>query len=256
MVSITTMPTTIDQLLADLEALRNKGITAPLAAGKDWTQLMLFEVVLISDLGPDKFKGLWTGTTDWNSSELLKPIDHYRRLLSYSNQDRDTFDWTDAEQLLIENKAAFQVMGDWEAADLDMKGFKDYGYLVFPGNGDAFQWLADAFVLPIEAKNVAGTKCWLQTVGSAEGQKAFNTRKGSIPARADADPADYPPYQRSAIADWKTGNPVPSCAHGSACPQGLQGTVNAALGKFSADGDPGSLQSALSAGVAQFVVKK
>jgi glucose/mannose transport system substrate-binding protein len=38
-------------------------------------------------------------------------------------------------------------------------------------------------------------------VASVEGQQAFNTRKGSIPARSDADPADYPAYQRAAIAD-------------------------------------------------------
>jgi len=147
------------------------------------------------------------------------------------------------------------LMGDWEAADLDAKGFKDYGYFVFPGNGDTFQWLADSFVLPKGAKNPDGTKCWLKAVGSAEGQKAFNTKKGSIPARTDATPGDYPQYQQAAMADWKTHKQAPSCAHGSACAQGLQGAINSAMGKFSTDLNVATLQNALAQAASQFITK-
>jgi len=156
----------------------------------------------------------------------------------------------------MDGKAAYQLMGDWEAADMDAKKFADYGYFTFPGNGDTYQWLADSFVLPKGAKNVDGTKCWLKTVGSADGQKAFNTKKGSIPARIDASPADYPAYQQAAMADWKTDTAVPSCPHGSACSQGWQGAVASAQGKFSTDGDVAALQSALAAAAAQYAPKK
>lgn len=252
---ITAPATTLAEFFAQLDTLKAKGVATPLALGKDWTQQMLFEAVLISDLGPDKFAGLWTGTTDWAGADVTAAINDYKKLLSYSNTDRDTFDWTDAEKLLIDGKAAFQLMGDWEAADLDTKGFADYNYSVFPGNGDAYQWLADSFVLPKGAKNPEGTKCWLKTLGSAAGQKAFNTRKGSIPARTDAVPADYPAYQQSAIADWAKGKTVPSCPHGSACSQGWQGAVASAQGKFSSDGDVASLQAALVAAAKQYAGK-
>ncbi len=242
---ITKDPATLDEFYADLDTLKAKGVSTPLALGKDWTQEMLFEAVLITDLGADKFTGLWSGTTDWAGADVTKGINDYKKLLSYTNKDRDTFDWTDAEKLIINGKAGFQLMGDWEAADLDAKGFKDYGYFVFPGNGTAYQWLADSFVLPKGGKNAEGTKCWLKTVGSAEGQKAFNTKKGSIPARTDASPADYPKYQQAAMADWKTDTAVPSCPHGSACSQGWQGAVASAQGKFSSDGDVAGLQKAL-----------
>src|SRR6185369_9403800 len=179
---ITKDPTTMAEFVADLDTLKAKGVGTPLALGKDWTQEMLFEAVLISDLGADAFTGLWNGKTDWKSAPVTQGINDYKKLLSYTNKDRDTFDWTDAEKLIMDGKAGFQLMGDWEAADLDAKGFKDYGYFVFPGNGTAYQWLADSFVLPKGAKDADGTKCWLKTVGSADGQKAFNTKKGSIPA--------------------------------------------------------------------------
>jgi glucose/mannose transport system substrate-binding protein len=252
---ITKAPTDLAGFIADLDKVKAKGIAAPLAIGKDWTQLMLFESVLITDLGADKFTGLWNGSTDWNDPGVTKAITDFKQLLTYTNTDRDALDWTDAEKLVMDGKAAYQLMGDWEAADLDAKGFKDYGWFTFPGNGDTFQWLADSFVLPKGAANVEGTKCWLKTVGSAAGQKAFNTKKGSIPARTDAAPADYPAYQQAAMADWKSFKQAPSCAHGSACSQGWQGAANSALGAFSTNQDTAALQKALATAASEFVKK-
>jgi glucose/mannose transport system substrate-binding protein len=252
---ITSNPTDLAGLIADLDKLKAKGIETPLAVGKDWTQLMLFESVLITDLGAEKFTGLWNGSTDWAGPEVTKAITDFTKLLSYTNTDRDALDWTDAEKLVMDGKAGYQLMGDWEAADLDAKGFKDYAWFTFPGNGTTFQWLADSFVLPKGAKNAEGTKCWLKTVGSADGQKAFNTKKGSIPARTDAAPADYPKYQQAAMADWKSATQVPSCAHGSACSQGWQGAANSAMGAYSTKQDAAALQKALAAAAQQFAKK-
>jgi glucose/mannose transport system substrate-binding protein len=252
---ITQTATTMDGFFADLDKLKAKNVT-PLALGKDWTQLMLFESVLVSDLGADKFTGLWNGATSWTGADVTKAIGDFQKLLTYTNKDtRDTYDWTDAEKLVMDSKAGYQLMGDWEAADLDAKGFKDYSYTVFPGNSGTYQWLADSFVLPKGAKNPEGTKCWLKTVGSAAGQQAFNTKKGSIPARIDAVATAFPAYQQSAINDWKSLKQVPSCAHGSACSQGMQGAFNSAMGKFSSDGNAAALQSALAAAASQFIKK-
>ena len=129
---ITKDATTLDAFFADLDKLKAKGVT-PLALGKDWTQLMLFESVLISDLGADKFTGLWNGTTDWDGADVTKAIADYKKLLTYTNTDRDTFDWTDAEKLIMDGKAGYQLMGDWEAADLDAKRLQGLRLLRLPG---------------------------------------------------------------------------------------------------------------------------
>ena len=252
---ITQNATTLDGFFADLDKLKAKNVT-PLALGKDWTQLMLFESVLIADLGADKFTGLWNGSTPWNGADVTKAIGDFSKLLTYTNKDtRDTYDWTDAEKLIMDGKAGYQLMGDWEAADLDAKKFADYGWFTFPGNGDTYQWLADSFVLPKGAKNPDGTKCWLKTLGSADGQKAFNTKKGSIPARTDASPADYPKYQQAAMGDWKSFTQVPSCAHGSACPQGWQADADSAFGAFSTNQDVAALQKALVTAAGKYTKK-
>src|SRR5437762_10031056 len=48
---ITAAPTSMQEFFTQLDTLKTKGVATPLALGKDWTQQMLFEAVLISDLG-------------------------------------------------------------------------------------------------------------------------------------------------------------------------------------------------------------
>ncbi|BEL12170.1 extracellular solute-binding protein [Actinoplanes sichuanensis] len=254
---ILTAPKTLDDFIANLGRLRRDGVESPLALGRDWTQLMLLESVLISDLGPKRFTGLFTGATKWEGKAVRAAIDDYATILDFSNADRDSLDWPEAERLLIDGKAGYQLMGDWLAADLAANNFSGYDSFTFPGNGKAFQWLADSFALTTGAPNPEGGACWLQTVASPEGQQAFSVEKGSIPARTDAPTTGFSDYQRKAADDWKSGVAVPSCAHGSACSQPWQNAANAALGAFSAAGgaaiDKASLQSALAAAAKQFI---
>jgi glucose/mannose transport system substrate-binding protein len=105
----------LDDFFKALDTVKSKGVATPLAIGRDWTQVMLLESVLISELGPDKYNGLWDGSTDWKSAEVTKGIETYKKLLSYTNTDRDNLDWTDAEKYVMDGKAAYQLMGDWEA---------------------------------------------------------------------------------------------------------------------------------------------
>ena len=247
---ISTAPENTDELIANLDKLRAAGVTSPLSVGVDWTQTELLEAVLLSDLGPDRFTTLWKKGADWSGADITKSLGDYQKLLTYSNPDRDSLDWTDAEKRLTGGAAAYQLMGDWQIGEMEGQGFKNYAYQAFPGTEGAYQWLADAFVLPVGAKNVPGAECWLKTVGSADGQKAFNTKKGSIPARTAANPADYPEYQQKAIAEFKTLKLVPSCAHGSACSLAEGSAVNSAIGRFSTSPDVAGLQKGLAAAVA------
>src|SRR5689334_17709511 len=84
---ITSDPKDMAEFLTDLDKLKAKGIKAPLAIGKDWTQLMLFESVLITDLGPEKFTGLWKGETPWDDVQVTKSINDFKTLLTYTNSD-------------------------------------------------------------------------------------------------------------------------------------------------------------------------
>ncbi len=191
--------------------------------------------------------GLWDGKTDWAGANVTAALNKYKKLLTYTNTDRESVDWPDALGYLNKGQAAYFVMGDWVAAQQLADKVPDSAYTYWPAPGTAgnFQFLSDSFTLPTNGADPEGAKCWLKTVGSAEGQKAFNTKKGSIPARSDANPADYPKYQQSAMADWKKDKIVPSCAHGAACTLGQNNDILSALSQFSGGQDVAKLQTAL-----------
>ncbi|MFC6158293.1 ABC transporter substrate-binding protein [Kribbella jiaozuonensis] len=243
----TKAPASIDAWIADLTKLKAAGVTAPLALSKGFAQEMLVEAVLLAELGPDKFKGLWDGKTDWAGGDVTSALNKYKTLLTFSNTDREAIDWPDALGYVNTGKAGYTLMGDWVAAQQVADKIPDsaYTYWPSPGTEGDFQFLSDSFTLPTNGADPDGAKCWLKTVGSAEGQKAFNTKKGSIPARSDADPADYPKYQQGAMADWKSKTIVPSCAHGAACTLGQNNDILSAMSQFSGSPDVAKLQSAL-----------
>jgi glucose/mannose transport system substrate-binding protein len=250
-IDATKAPATVDAWIADLEKLKAAGVKAPLATSKGFAQEMVLEVVLLAELGPDKFTGLWKGETDANGADVTAALTKYQKLLSYSNVDRDAIDWPDALGYVNKAQAGYTVMGDWVAAQQLSDKVPDSAYTYWPAPGTAgnFQFLSDSFTLPTGGTDPDGAKCWLKTVGSAEGQKAFNTKKGSIPARSDAQPADYPKYQQSAMADWKSNKIVPSCAHGAACSLGQNDSILSAISQFSGKPDVPTLQKALAAAI-------
>jgi glucose/mannose transport system substrate-binding protein len=245
---ITSVPADLDAWIADMKTLRDKGMKAPLGLATDWTQVHLFETILISDLGPDGYTGLWTGDTDWSSSDVTKALEHYKTILSYSNTDRAGLDWPDALKYVTDGKAAYTVMGDWAAGSLIDQGLTDgvdYTWFPVPGQADVFDFLADSFTLPVGAPNPDGAKAWLKTVGSADGQQAFNTKKGSIPVRTDADPSVYNDYQQAAIKAFAQDTIVPSLEHGAAAPVAWLNDITSAVGQFGSTNDVGQFQDAL-----------
>jgi glucose/mannose transport system substrate-binding protein len=246
-IDATKAPASVDAWIADMEKLKAAGVKAPLATSKGFAEEMVMEVVLLAELGPDKFTGLWNGQTDMAGADVTAALEKFKKVLSFSNADREAIDWPDALQYVNKGQSGYTVMGDWVAAQQLADKVPDSAYTYWPAPGTAgnFQYLADSFTLPTNGQDPDGAKCWLKVVGSADGQKAFNTKKGSIPARSDAVVTDYPKYQQAAMADWKANKIVPSCAHGAACTLGQNDSILSAMGQFSSGMDVAVLQKAL-----------
>lgn len=250
----TKAPADMDAWIADLQKLKASGVDTPLSLGTEWTQMQLLENVLIADLGADGYSGLWTGDTKWDSDGVKKAVDHYGQLLGFVNSDFAGLEWDAATQIVIDGNAGYNVMGDWAEAAFVQAGKTygtDYTTWATPGTDGVFDFLADSFTLTKGAPHEQATKDWLTTISSAEGQKAFNIAKGSIPARTDAVASDYPPYQQTAIKSFAEDTVVSSLAHGAAASISWSGDISSAVGKFGADRDASSLVSALVAAVAK-----
>ena len=244
----TEAPADMDAWIDDLQTLKDAGVDSPLSLGTEWTQMQLLENVLLADLGADGYTGLWNGDTAWDSDGVKTAVEHYGELLEFVNSDYAGLEWDAATQILIDGSAGYNLMGDWAEAAFVQAG-QTYGdeYTTWPtpGTDGVFDFLADSFTLTVGAPHEEATKSWLTTISSAEGQKAFNIAKGSIPARTDAVASDYPAYQQTAITSFAEDTVVSSLAHGAAAPISWSGDISSAVGKFATDKDADSLIGAL-----------
>lgn len=249
-------PSTWAQFVADLKTIKEKlpNVT-PLALGEQWTQKHLFETILISTLGPKGWNALWTKGGNWSSPGVETAIARFDDLLkNYTNSDAASLTWQDAGKLVVDGKAAFNVMGDWQdgyfsgttkGGNLAKQPGVDYKWTAVPGTNGVYDWLSDSFTLPKGAPHAAAAKQWLSFLGSRQAQDTFNPVKGSIPARQDANAKLYGPYLKWALKQWKADTLVGSLTHGVVASNAWNSAVDTALGLFVQTHDESGFQKAL-----------
>jgi len=246
-----TPPTTWDEFFTAADALKAKGIT-PLALGdKDkWESLQLFEDILLSKLGPADYRAIWAGTVPWTDPRVTDALNTMAKVLTYVNDDHATLTWDQAAGLVLKGTAAMNIMGDWEKGYYTSNSWQpgvDFGWAPAPGTSGSFIVVTDTFGMPKNIKNQAAALDWLKTVGSVEGQDAFNPKKGSIPARTDANKSIYDAYSQSAMADFATNQLVPSEANGPATIPAFLTPITDAISVFATDKNVQTAQSTIAA---------
>jgi glucose/mannose transport system substrate-binding protein len=252
-------PSGSEEMLAVCHKLSGAGIT-PLALGDNgiWAATHLFESVALAVLGSEGYRGLWDGSTRWDSPAARQAIARFIGLLDYVNSDHAALSWDGAAQYVADGKAAMTVMGDWVEGYFKAKGLtpgREFGWAASPGTAGSFLMLSDSFGLPKGAQHRAQAIDWVALCASREGQDAFNPKKGSIPARTDGDPRLYDAYLRSAMADFAGNRIVPSVAHGAAASQGWVNQINQVMSTLLTernldDAVAGFLRAARAAGAA------
>ena len=213
-------PKNLDEFFKMAEILKADGIT-PLAFGSKamWEPIHLLESVIVAEMGPNGYMGLFDGTTKWDSPKMVETLKKYVRMLDYINSDHSGLTGADQAQYTVDGKTAMCVMGDWIAGYYAAKGYTpnvDFGWSTAPGTKGTYIMNSDTFVLPKGVNSRDLAIAWLEVVGSRKGQDAFNPEKGSIPARTDADRSLYSEYHQGAMADFSSDELVPSLAHGMA----------------------------------------
>jgi glucose/mannose transport system substrate-binding protein len=171
-------------------------------------------------------------------------------MLAYSNDDHLEIGFADAAQRVVDGEAGMTIMGDWIEGYFINQGAQpnqDFGWAAAPGTQDIFIWNSDAFVLATGAVNREAGLAWMQVVGSKEGQDAFNPKKGSIPARMDADKSLYDEYLQWSIAQFASDILVPSAVHGAVGSEPFLIAYGDALVAFSKDLDEQKVLQSLKA---------
>jgi glucose/mannose transport system substrate-binding protein len=202
-------PTTREELITAAQALQAANYT-PICIGSEhwWTlNLLMFENIMPSVGGPDFYTSYWTGQEDPNAAQVSDGLDFLLELWPYMNQDANALGWTAGIDHMFDATApcAMTVMGDWAKGYLESKGWvagTNFEQIPFPGSNGTFVFTADTFPLPKGAPNRPGAVAFLETIGSVDGQVAFNKLKGSIPVRRDIDPTLFDATAQQTMDDF------------------------------------------------------
>lgn len=207
-------PETMEEFFAVCEELKQAGVN-PIATGyQNWILRIMFHSITMGTMGGDAFIEFYEGRGDLQDPDFIQSLANFRRVLEdYVPDDmkQGDFGWQDASQSLIDGDAAMFFHGDWVGGYVQQLGWTagiDYGVVSAPGASDVFLFGVDVFAVPVGAENEAGAFDFFRTIGSLEGQAAFNNNKGSTPVRLDADSSKLTAVGKAALEELKSAKHV------------------------------------------------
>jgi glucose/mannose transport system substrate-binding protein len=257
-VGVTEPPATWEAFFEVAELLKAAGIPAIAIAEQDsggGFSGHIFENIMVSVMGAEKYRGLFDGTTGWDDPDVTASLEIMNRLYDYANPDYLSTTWGDInDRFVADDGPAMMVMGDWTHGVMLSKGFTDYHWTTAPGTEGLYMLLSDSFGLPLNAPDRENAINFLRVIASVEGQDAFNIVKGSIPARTDTDRSIYDEYLTGSMDAFAADEGVPSIQHGAAAKQSFLVDYDIALADLGTNHDVAKAQELLvaAAEVAEF----
>ena len=104
---------TLDQFLADLEALKAKGTTALCIGGADSISTAgLFEAVLLATVGKEGWEKIEADRFDWSGQEVQTALNTFGRLIDYTDATGKNNTWSEASGRLAAGECGFYQMND------------------------------------------------------------------------------------------------------------------------------------------------
>ncbi|CDZ25883.1 carbohydrate ABC transporter substrate-binding protein [Neorhizobium galegae] len=226
------VPTNIAEFITLLDAFKAQGLTALAHGGVPWQDGTLWEAVVLSTGGPDFYKKavLDLDPAALSGDTMKKVFDTMSKLRTYFDPNFSGREWNLSTALVIEGKAGAQEMGDWSKGEwlrANKKPGTDFVCIRFPGTQGSVLFNADQFMM----FNVGGDaeKAQLKMASAVEDpafQIAFNTVKGSVPARTDVSNEKFDDCGKKGMADLteasSKGTLMGSLAHGYAQPAAIK----------------------------------
>ena len=192
------VPSTWDEYIADLPKLKEAGII-PFAVGGDgggWQISLMANGLVLAMLGAENVQKVWKDKdlALAGGPEMLKVFQTLKTLGQFGDDGSPNRNWNDTTALVIQDKAALQVMGDWAQGEFQVAGEKpgtDYACLLGPLlpdpknvriGGDIFVFFKQG-----DAEVERAQLSLASLMVNPRTQALFNTAKGSAPIRDDVD---------------------------------------------------------------------
>ena len=219
---VTEVPADFAGLLEVAKCAQDVGYIGIAHGGQPWQEATVFDSVAIATGGLDWCRQVFIELDPEaiNSDTMIEALNNlgtYRALVDENFSGRD---WNLATAMVINDQAAFQIMGDWAKGEFINAG-EDFQCWRVPGTEGIVTFNADQFAMfSVGEDRVAAQAAMAASVMSPEFQVAFNIVKGSAPARTDVSDEEFDACGRKAMADLReadaNGTLVGSQAQGHA----------------------------------------
>jgi len=236
-------PKTWDEFFKAAEAVKKAGLIPVAHGGQNWQDFTTFESVVLG-VGGAKFYSdalIKLDQKALTSDTMKKSLETFRKVKGYTDAASPGRDWNLATAMVIQEKAAFQFMGDWAKGEFSAAGKvpgKDYICAAAPGTANAFTFNVDSFAM-FKLKDAGAQKAQADLAAAIMGtefQEVFNLNKGSIPVRLKMGMDKFDDCAKLSAKDFvdtaKTGGLVPSVAHGMAIKPAAEGAIKDAVSQF------------------------
>ncbi|MBP1853413.1 ABC transporter substrate-binding protein [Rhizobium halophytocola] len=228
-------PKSMDELFTMLDKFKEQGITPLAHGGQPWEDTTLWEAVVLSEGGMDFYKkAIIDLDTDALSGDTMRKVfDDMTKLRGYFDDNFSGRDWNLASAMVIEGKAGAQEMGDWAKGEFlraDKVPGKDFVCIRFPGTQGSVLFNSDQFVMFDVGDDQHDAQMKMAKAVEDPGfQVAFNTVKGSVPARTDVSDEKFDDCGKKGMKDLaeaaESGKLAGSLAHGHAQPSSVKEAI-------------------------------
>ena len=274
---------TLDQFLADLEALKAKGTTPLCIGGADSISTAgLFEAVLLATVGKEGWERIEADRFDWSGQEVQTALNTFGRLIDYTDATGKNNTWSEASGRLAAGECGFYQMNDSAFAEStalnDDSGAtagaapstgtnvdtpssaapsagasagaastdaSPVAATVFPGTEGMFLMVVDSFVVSSSTDNRDGANAFLTTALDPQVETDFCKVKGCVPVRNDADVSSLTPYQQQTADALRSQTVLNSISYGEVISPAMQDGFFQAVKNYIATRDAASFNRIL-----------
>ena len=276
---------TLDQFLADLDALKASGTTPLCVGGADSISTAgLFESVLLATIGKEGWERIEADRFDWSGQEAQTALSTFGRLMDYTDATGASSTWSEASGRLAAGECGFYQMND--SAFAESTALNDSGAAasaapsagadasasaeapsgapsagasagaastdaspvaatVFPGTEGMFLMVVDSFVVSSSTDNRDGANAFLTTALDPQVETDFCKVKGCVPVRNDADVSSLTPYQQQTADALRSQTVLNSISYGEVISPAMQDGFFQAVKNYIATRDAASFNRIL-----------